>query len=399
MPGTESLSNVDLCVLTAQNAAQARHFESQVRHLQATGVLPPALRWAVVPDPPGPRLGTGGATLHAVCAAVDLLRGARRELTAEAVLAGRRVLVIHSGGLSQRLPQFSALGKVFAPLPGSGLSSRPLLVQVLANLGQLADRAEDGVFVACGDALMQCDVSGLALPGAHAAVFVAPAAPEQAARHGVYQWDTATGLATAVYQKPSPAEQRESGLLTRGRAWLDTGVLYLSTAVTSALIGTLGAETRARPFRQRFLQRREHWEGVELYKDVTGAMVPGQTGDSTLRRALERFQLHVLAPDGARFLHFGTTAEFIQTSCDEATTSTDVTADGWLHPEASIDEPVEIQTSLLEDCGSYLGPRSIVQYAHCSGALHVGGDNHVFGLRAEAAVTLPPETLLYQAPI
>lgn len=31
--------------------------------------------------------------------------------------AGKRVLVIHSGGDSKRVPQYSALGKLFSPVP------------------------------------------------------------------------------------------------------------------------------------------------------------------------------------------------------------------------------------------------------------------------------------------
>src|SRR5687767_15397318 len=91
----------ELVVVTARTGQQRwlfeRHLESLwPRHRQDVP------RWRVVQDPPGPQLGTAGATLAALGAAAGEL-GPRS--------AGARVLVLHCGGLSQRVPQLAHVGK------------------------------------------------------------------------------------------------------------------------------------------------------------------------------------------------------------------------------------------------------------------------------------------------
>ena len=57
----------------------------------------------------GPRIGSGGSTLH-ILRELQLRHGA-------AQLASWRVLLIHAGGYSKRLPSHSCSGKIFSPLP------------------------------------------------------------------------------------------------------------------------------------------------------------------------------------------------------------------------------------------------------------------------------------------
>ena len=52
------------------------------------------------------RVGSGGATLSVL-----------KWLAENGGWEGKRVLVIHSGGDSKRVPQYSALGKLFSPVP------------------------------------------------------------------------------------------------------------------------------------------------------------------------------------------------------------------------------------------------------------------------------------------
>ena len=52
-------------------------------------------------------MGSGGATL-------EVLKYLHEQ---EETFDNLRVLVIHSGGDSKRVPQYSALGKLFSPVP------------------------------------------------------------------------------------------------------------------------------------------------------------------------------------------------------------------------------------------------------------------------------------------
>lgn len=95
----------DYIVLTASDEQQAEGFR---RHLEArAGFLPPKTKFAVIPDRGGKRVGSGGATLSVI----------KYLHEQEGGFQNLRVLVIHSGGDSKRVPQYSALGKLFSPVP------------------------------------------------------------------------------------------------------------------------------------------------------------------------------------------------------------------------------------------------------------------------------------------
>ena len=69
--------------------------------------LPRGTKFVAIPDRDGRRVGSGGATL-------EVLRYLHEQ---EGSFDSLRVLVIHSGGDSKRVPQYSALGKLFSPVP------------------------------------------------------------------------------------------------------------------------------------------------------------------------------------------------------------------------------------------------------------------------------------------
>ena len=96
----------DYVVLTASNEAQALAYEAQLQHRLVDHVLPEKTKYLVVPDPDGKRCGSGGATLA-------VLEQIAKEAGSEN-LSKLRILCIHSGGDSKRVPQYSALGKLFS---------------------------------------------------------------------------------------------------------------------------------------------------------------------------------------------------------------------------------------------------------------------------------------------
>ena len=113
----ESFICWDYIILTASNAHQAEGFQKQIAKRQSSGSLPTRTRFHVLPDPEGKRVGSGGATL-----------GVLKFLADDAGTTNfknLRVLVIHSGGDSKRIPQYSALGKLFSPVPHFLPTGRP----------------------------------------------------------------------------------------------------------------------------------------------------------------------------------------------------------------------------------------------------------------------------------
>ena len=99
----------DYVILTASNEQQAKGFEVQIDERRKAGFLPAKTNFAVIPDREGKRVGSGGATLGVLRYLV--------QQTGKNDFSGLRILVIHSGGDSKRVPQYSAIGKLFSPVP------------------------------------------------------------------------------------------------------------------------------------------------------------------------------------------------------------------------------------------------------------------------------------------
>ncbi|MBN1543227.1 bifunctional fucokinase/L-fucose-1-P-guanylyltransferase, partial [candidate division KSB1 bacterium] len=102
----------DLVILTAANERQADGFRLQLEWRLKNGELPAATDFTVLADPLGKRIGSGGSTFLVLD---HLLQSAEGD--PNRAFHNRRILVLHSGGDSRRLPAYSPLGKIFAPLP------------------------------------------------------------------------------------------------------------------------------------------------------------------------------------------------------------------------------------------------------------------------------------------
>ena len=122
-----------------------------------SGLLPPRTEFVVLPDPEGPRIGSGGATLRSL----GLSTARHPQPTA------RRTLIIHSGGDARRLPHCSAPGKLFARIPRTLPDGRASTVfdEFLISLCGLAEALPPGALVASGDVLLVFDHLQLVLQG------------------------------------------------------------------------------------------------------------------------------------------------------------------------------------------------------------------------------------------
>jgi hypothetical protein len=99
----------DIVVVTAVDQKQLVAYELQIEAKLARGELPKGVVYKVVSDPSGTKIGNGGATLHAI-------EQLEKDLGAE-FLNQCKILMLHAGGFSQRLPSASVLGKIFTAVP------------------------------------------------------------------------------------------------------------------------------------------------------------------------------------------------------------------------------------------------------------------------------------------
>ena len=244
MNAERASSGFDLLVLTVANDVQRRYAEQMLEIRKNLGTLPRGLATLVMADPAGKRVGSGGSTL--LCLA---------ELAKRGLLGMRaaRILILHSGGDSRRLPSWSAPGKIWVPLGRTGrINSKgartpkrsgransaastdtahrglgpfnvPTLFDlILAELSRLTLPASGGVLVASGDAALRLADEHITFSTAGATVLAFPAGPDRAARHGVFVLDKRKRVVSTL-QKPSRALLHSSGALdASGQAAIDS---------------------------------------------------------------------------------------------------------------------------------------------------------------------------------
>ena len=166
----------DYIILTASNERQAEGYRRQLRERRS--VLPSRTKFAVISDRDGKRVGSGGATLSVI----------RYLHEREGGFEHLRVLVIHSGGDSKRAPQYSALGKLFSPVPRELPNGRVSAVfdELLICMSSMAPRVREGMLLLSGDVLLLFNPLLVDYGGRGAAAISFKEKAETGKDHGVF---------------------------------------------------------------------------------------------------------------------------------------------------------------------------------------------------------------------
>lgn len=314
--GDRNMALWDDIVLTASNERQAAAYKAQIDYRLAHGQLPQGTRYAVLPDPMGKRVGSGGATFSAL----------RHLLAQSPVLKGRRMLVIHSGGDSKRIPQYSACGKLFSPVPRVLPDGRrsTLFDEFIIGTSGLANRLQEGMMVCSGDVLLLYNPLQIEFYGTGAAALSIKEAADTGSHHGVYLRNK-DGLVERFLHKQSVETLSALGAVdARGRVDIDTGSVLLGTDILSDLAGLIDTEQKFHAFvneRARlsfyadFLYPLANGSTLEAFYDEQpeGEFTPElRACREALWNTLHRHRMRLLRLSPASFIHFGTTRELLQ---------------------------------------------------------------------------------------
>jgi len=214
-------------IVTAANDRQAKAYDLQIQQRQEAGEISQVRNCLVIADADGRRVGSGGSTFHCLWSVLRRERlgaGPSSFEEAEAILSALRILIVHAGGDSRRLPAYSHCGKMFVPLPAKGQSSTTLFDQLVPTFLTLPESPAGQVVVASGDALILFDAwavnfnrPGITALGSFTSAGVA-------AHHGVFCSDK-NGSVRRFLQKPSPHVQVTAGAVNDGEAILDLGIM------------------------------------------------------------------------------------------------------------------------------------------------------------------------------
>jgi fucokinase len=400
-------------VVTASNEAQARVYESQLTARRQLGSLADARDTLVVADPGGQRIGSGGSTV--LCLMQILNREAPRHgaspddlATRAAGLRHRRILIIHAGGDSRRLPAYGPCGKIFIPVPGeSDLALGTALFDRQWPVLKALPAAPTGagqITVAAGDALIQFDAAAVRWADTGLTALGCPASAEAASKHGVF----CPGIGGKVHlylQKPSPAEQVRLGALNpSGQSILDIGVMNFDAPTALALLRAFGVESDrdGQLAWSEPMARAIRAHGLDFYREIccglgeeaTVAHLVAQARaagsaweDAELARiygSLHTLPFHVQVLPRCTFLHFGTTLQVI--SSGQELREQDL---GTGQPE----RPLSLNTH-VSGAGEVRGPNTWVEGCRLEAPLTLAGRNVVVGLDVTEPLALPPGACL-----
>lgn len=316
----------DWIVLTAANERQAASYRLALEKRRRENRLPIATQFEVVADFEDKRIGSGGATLN-------ILRVLSEKMPVSRLLE-QKILVIHSGGDSKRIPQYSACGKLFGPvpraLPGGYVST--LFDELLICAQGIPTRTGCGMMIFPSDTkllfnalqldLLSCDAAGLSMKapvqvGQDHGVFVQADDSEDHRNHNVSRF----------LHKRSEAFLRAAGAVdSANQVNVDTGCIWFGKNVMAALLKLISVNDKIDEEKFRtFVNPRVC---LNFYADFVYPLAQNSTWDEfaeeapengfspeleACRRqiwdALHAFRLSLVKLIPAQYIHFGMTHE------------------------------------------------------------------------------------------
>jgi fucokinase len=369
-------------LLTASSERQADGYRLEIEERKKQGVLPPC-EYRVVADPGDRRVGSGGATVHAL----HTITGSGDPEW----WANQRVLMIHSGGDSRRLPQYSLSGKLFSALPiktpWGGVCT--VFDEFLALSTAWSSRMESGLLVASGDVLLVFDANEVRWDRGGIAGVAMRQPAKTGTQHGVYILGD-EGRVYSFLQKPSIAEvESAGGLLEEGAVGLDTGLLHFSPNAAAWVAS---------------LPEPGDGEAMDLYQHLTLALT-GQwspaPSDGPALRALEsarRFSFHADLVPG-EFTHIGTTKLFRHLLTEDTDFSRLYSVRQRLGAVAlpGVQSGGIIIDSVIDQ--GTIGAGAVVIESRISGRAEIARGAVVHGIEIDNKVVVPEDTVLHMIPV
>lgn len=308
----------DYIVLTASDENQAKTYRAQIHYRLENGFLPNKTRYAVLPDPDGKRVGSGGATLNVLRFLVQEEQTDRFDHL--------KILVVHSGGDSKRIPQYSACGKVFSPVPRELPDGRcsTLFDELMISMSGVAARMTAGMLVMSGDVLMLFNALQIDFCTEGAAALTIKESPEVGRNHGVFKSDSSGNVERFLHKKSVDELLAANAIDAGNRIHVDTGAIILDHHILNDLWSLVRTDDAFNVFVNEHVR-------LSFYADFLFPMATESTFEAYMREtpegdfspellecrhvlwdALHKYKIRLLRLSPAAFIHFGTTQEVLR---------------------------------------------------------------------------------------
>ena len=313
----------DYVVLTASNEEQASIYRSEIEYRLRLKQLPARTKYLVLPDPDGKRVGSGGATLNVLKAIAE-----REQKDEKNFFKGLRVLVIHSGGDSKRIPQYSTCGKLFSPVPRvlpNGQAST-LFDEFMITTSMIPGRMQEGMLVMSGDVLLLFNALQIDTQFNGAAAISIKEDVDTGKNHGVFLGDEKENVKKFLHKQTVETLTELGAVNRQHQVDLDTGAILMDRHMLKSLYSLISTDNKIDSAKfDEFVNEKARisFYGDFLYplamdstlEDYKKEAPEGEMCDELIScrekiwEVLKDYQLKLICLSPAEFIHFGTTRE------------------------------------------------------------------------------------------
>ncbi|XP_057697351.1 fucose-1-phosphate guanylyltransferase [Corythoichthys intestinalis] len=405
----------DVVVVTAADERQKDAYELQIREKMDRKELPLGIDYKVFSDPAGCKIGNGGSTLCALQHLSDLYGK---------TLSQMKLILIHAGGSSQRLPSASALGKIFTAMP-LGEPLYQMLELKLATYVDFPAHMKPGVLVTCADDIELYSIAVDENVTFHKPGFTALAHPSPLSigtTHGVFvlepcedtDWSEMENRTCSRFlHKPSVDKMRETGAVCPRRSccsplsdnefvytdstyYVDFGTLQRLLEVRKE-VGPLECEIDAYG---DFLQALGPKASIE-YTHNTANVIKEDVSLVEIRQKIFRLlrgtPLNVILLNNSKFYHIGTTTEYLLhlTKDDALRSELGLLSSAFsVDPKEKADSPSCVMHSVLKP-SCCVGDGSVVEYSKLGNGVSIGRSAVVSNCWVSAGTSVPDGVFMH----
>lgn len=226
--------NWNYIAITVSNDYQAKVYNQLIE--ERKDFLPKRTKFIVIPDENNEKVGSGGSTLTVIKHMKNL----------EKSLSGLKILLIHSGGHSMRVPQYSILGKLFTPIPRvlpDGRSST-LFDEIIISMSTFTTKIKEGMVIISSSLLLLFNPLKIEYFKEDATCISFNEKAEIGQNHGVFYSGEGNFVKKCLHKKSLEELKKEGAIDEKGNVDMDTGVLIFSNNFIESLYSLIDTEEK-----------------------------------------------------------------------------------------------------------------------------------------------------------
>ena len=260
--------------------------------------------WFCTNDPIGAKLGSGGGTTWAL--------GKARE--AGWMQEGERVIILHAGGQSRRLPAYAPSGKILTPIPVFRWKRGQRLGQTLLDLQlplyeQIMEKAPATLttMIVSGDVYIRANKPLQAIPEADVVCYGLWVDPQLAKNHGVFISKRNTPE-VLEYMLQKPSVETLGQLMKEHLFLMDIGIWLLSDRAVRLL------EKKSRADQASTQTQSLDATDLKFYDLYSEFGLTLGASPRIVDEELNQLKVAILPLPGGEFHHYGTSPEMISST-------------------------------------------------------------------------------------